>query len=90
MSGGIGIFGDCFVEGFMGGGLLLVTRQGDVGTGFEELFPELEELSARLLKGNRRPVQTFEPSHTSRECSAYCSTMGRMLDVTIRCARLKL
>ena len=33
---------------------------------------------------------TFEPSQTSREWCAYCSTTGRMLDVTMRCARLKL
>jgi hypothetical protein len=34
--------------------------------------------------------QTFDPSQTVLEWSAYCSTIGRMLDVTIRCARLKL
>jgi len=33
---------------------------------------------------------TFDPSHTSLECSAYCSTIGMMLDVTILCALLKL
>jgi hypothetical protein len=34
--------------------------------------------------------QNLDPSHTSRECSAYCSTIGRILDVTMRWARLKL
>lgn len=34
--------------------------------------------------------QNLDPSHTSRECSAYCSTMGKMLEVTMRWARLKL
>lgn len=33
---------------------------------------------------------TFAPSHTSREFSAYCSTNGKILVVTIRCAWLKL
>ena len=35
-------------------------------------------------------ARTFEPSHTASECFAYCSTIGRMLVVTMRCARLKL
>ena len=34
--------------------------------------------------------RTLEPSQTSLECEAYFSTMGRMLDVTMRWARLKL
>lgn len=33
---------------------------------------------------------TLEPSQTFLECSAYCSTTGRMLVVTMRWARLKL
>jgi hypothetical protein len=34
-------------------------------------------------------LPTFAPSQTSLECSAYCSTIGRILVVTIRWARLK-
>lgn len=33
---------------------------------------------------------TFDPSQTALECSAYCSTIGKILEVTMRCARLKL
>ena len=43
----------------------------------------------KVLKGIGRDL-TLAPSHTSLECSAYCSTIGRMLVVTIRCAREKL
>lgn len=35
-------------------------------------------------------MSTFEPSQTSLLCFAYCSTIGRMLVVTMRCALLKL
>lgn len=35
-------------------------------------------------------VCTLEPSQTASECFAYCSTIGRILVVTMRCARLKL
>lgn len=35
-------------------------------------------------------ARALEPSHTFLECSAYFSTTGRMLDVTMRWARLKL
>ena len=35
-------------------------------------------------------LPTFDPSQTAFECSAYCSTIGKILEVTIRCARLKL
>lgn len=35
-------------------------------------------------------VPTFEPSQTASECFPYCSTMGRIPVVTMRCARLKL
>lgn len=38
----------------------------------------------------RLKEDTFDPSQTSLECSAYFSTTGSMLVVTIRCARLKL
>jgi hypothetical protein len=34
--------------------------------------------------------RTLEASQTERECSPYCSTRGKMLVVTIRCALLKL
>ena len=34
--------------------------------------------------------RTFVLSHISFECSAYFSTTGRILEVTMRCARLKL
>ena len=40
------------------------------------------------VQGTRRV--TLELSQTFLECSAYCSTTGRMLVVTIRWARLKL
>jgi hypothetical protein len=89
VSGCIGVLGSGLVERFVSGRLLLIARERDIGAGFEELLPELELLSVLGL-GNRRHRFTFEPSHTSRECSAYCSTIGKMLDVTIRCARLKL
>lgn len=48
------------------------------------------DLSARNTELDQYLGRTFEPSHTFFECSAYCSTMGRMLVVTIRWARLKL
>ena len=35
-------------------------------------------------------IRTLDPSHTASECFAYCSTIGRILVVTMRCARLKL
>lgn len=33
---------------------------------------------------------TFEPSQTASECFPYCSMIGRIPVVTMRCARLKL
>jgi len=55
------------------------------------LFPELlgdgAVSNATRVKGSR---VTLELSQTFLECSAYCSTTGRMLVVTIRWARLKL
>ena len=35
-------------------------------------------------------MPTLEPSQTASECFPYCSTIGRTLLVTMRCARLKL
>lgn len=37
-----------------------------------------------------RRTRTLEASHTDLECSPYCSTRGKILVVTIRCALLKL
>ncbi len=49
-------------------------------------YPDKETLAL----DSKNCFQNFEPSQTLRECSAYCSTIGRMLEVTIRWARLKL
>lgn len=38
----------------------------------------------------RSILNTFEPSHTALLCLPYCSTMGKMLPVTMRWALLKL
>ena len=35
-------------------------------------------------------ITTFDPSQTSLLCFAYCSTIGKILLVTMRCALLKL
>lgn len=48
-----------------------------------------EELSIQLPR-RRTASLTLDPSHTSFEWAAYCSTIGRILDVTMRWARLKL
>jgi len=79
--------------GFCSGVLIdwrfLVAGKGDIGRRFEKLLPELREVKlvgVRLGIG----VGTLEPSQTFFECSAYCSTTGRMLVVTMRWARLKL
>jgi hypothetical protein len=45
MSGCIGVLSDSLVERFVSGRLLLITRERDIGAGFEELLPELELLS---------------------------------------------
>ena len=72
------------------GGKLLVAGERDIGAGFEELFPELWEGGQSSAGDMGGRSNTLDPSQTFLECSAYCSTMGRMLVVTIRCARLKL
>jgi hypothetical protein len=64
------------------------TGQRNIGTGFEELFPELPRDQYASELG--RDLLALDPSHTAFECSAYCSTIGKILEVTIRCARLKL
>lgn len=48
-------------------------------------YPESETLAL----ASKNCFQNLEPSHTASECFPYCSTMGRMSDVTMRCARLK-
>lgn len=35
-------------------------------------------------------MRTFDPSQTASECFPYCSTIGKIPVVTMRCARLKL
>lgn len=37
-----------------------------------------------------REQLAFDPSQTASECFPYCSTIGKMSAVTMRCARLKL
>ncbi len=54
---------------------------------FPELLGDGAVSNATRVKGSR---VTLELSQTFLECSAYCSTTGRMLVVTIRWARLKL
>ena len=53
------------------------------------MLPELEG-GISWGYGGSGDWRTLEPSQTFLECEAYCSTMGRMLDVTMRWARLKL
>lgn len=67
---------------------LLVAGERDVGRRLEELFPELV-VRLVLRAAHKRLFRTLDASHTAREWSPYCSTSGRMLDVTIRWALLK-
>ena len=48
MGGRIGIFSDRLVDRLVRRTLFLIARQGDIGTGFEELLPELDRYSARV------------------------------------------
>lgn len=97
VGGGLCFFGEdglrCIGREGVFRGLLFVAREGDVGAGFEELLPELC-VDGTLVTGICGPGgvvgHTLEPSQTFFDCSAYCSTMGRMLVVTILCALLKL
>lgn len=99
--GKVAVLGDVFLRRggfFLHGGIfirfLLVAGEGDIGACFEELFPELYCLcvSTQGLDSlvSETGGLTLAPSQTSREFSAYCSTTGRMLVVTIRWAWLKL
>lgn len=82
--GGQLFLGSCrILHGFFVVVSFFIARQGDIRTGLEELFPELQESMTGVLSLRVR-VLTLEPSQTSRECSVYCSTSGRILVVTIR------
>jgi hypothetical protein len=50
VGGCIGVLGDSLVERFVSGRLLLIARERDIGTGFEELLPELGLLSVLGLR----------------------------------------
>lgn len=66
-----------------------IAGQRDICAGFKEGFPKLPTL-VKFSRFFYLGSVTFEPSQTASECLPYCSTIGRMLVVTIRCARLKL
>ena len=65
---------------------LFVAGEGNAGRGFEKLLPELDTPSQilRCIESFEGCEHTFEPSQTFLEFSAYCSTIGRILVVTIR------
>jgi hypothetical protein len=73
---------------------LFVARERHVGSGFEKLLPELSNRSAKrppyIIYPPPRLSPTLDASQTDLQCSPYCSTTGRMLPVTMRCALLKL
>jgi hypothetical protein len=69
---------------------LFIAGKRNIGGGFEELLPELWHTISSAFRGRIWPLPTFEPSQTFFECSAYFSTIGNILVVTMRCARLKL
>jgi hypothetical protein len=68
---------------------LFIAGKRNIGGSFEELLPELWRIST-AFQWCICLCPTFEPSQTFFECSAYFSTIGNMLVVTMRCARLKL